>query len=324
MVAGRFSPPRRVLVLVRGANPSCDYYLVPRLAMMNLSVEMIDTRTCRPADVPLDGAMAIICRYLPWRWLRALRAARGLTGIAAFIDDDYPAMLRDRRLPLGYRALVALEGLLPLHMIGPKRLRLWVSTPTLAARMAGWRPEVIGPLPGEADLSAPLPPPADLIRYHAQLSHLGDHELAAAIVRRVLARRPRTQVEIIGPPAAAPLWQFSDRIRFMGEMGWPAYRAHTTGGGGILIAPMHDTALNRSRAPTKAIDAARMGAAGLFGIGPASEALKGVAPLLSDDPAAWEEALLSLLDDPSAIAANAAALRATVVGWSRRAAPLVF
>lgn len=324
MVAGTWSPLRRVLVLVRGANPSCDYYLLPRLALMDVEVEMVDTRTRRPGDVTLDGAMAIICRYLPWRWLRALYAARGLAGIAAFVDDDYPAMLRDRRLPLGYRALVALEGLLPLHLLGPDRLRLFVSTPMLAGRLARWRPEVIGPAPGAADLPAMPPAPSDLIRYHAQLSHLGDHELAAGIVRRVLARRPLTRVEVIGPQAAASLWTFSDRVRFLGEMDWPAYRTHTSSGGGILIAPMRDTALNRSRAPTKAIDAARMGAAGLFGAGPASEPLNGVVPLLPDDPVCWEEALIGLLDDPAGIAANAAALRACVAGWGRRAVPLTF
>ncbi|MBS7544286.1 hypothetical protein [Ancylobacter oerskovii] len=321
MVAGKGSPRRRVMVLVRGANPSCDYYLVSRLARMDVGVEVIDTRSRAPADVTLDGALVIICRYLPWRWLRALRAAR-LAGLAAFVDDDYPAMLRDRQLPLGYRALVALQGLLPLRLLASRQLRLWVSTPTLARRFAAWDPAVIDPSPGDDDLAAPLAPPDDLLRYHAQLSHLGDHQLAADIVRRVLASRPRTRVEVIGPAAARPLWDFSDRIGFLGEMDWPAYRAHTTGGGGVLIAPLRDTAVNRSRAPTKAIDAARMGAAGLFAAGPASALLAGRVPLLAADPAAWAAALLALLDDADAFTANAAALRATVSGWHRHAAPL--
>ncbi|GLK83924.1 hypothetical protein [Ancylobacter defluvii] len=321
MVEAEGSPRRRVLVLVRGPNPSCDYYLLPRLARMDVSVEMIDTRSCRPDALALDGALVIICRYLPWRWLRALQAAR-LGGIAAFVDDDYAAMLRDGRLPLGYRALVALQGLLPLRLLKSGTFRLWVSTPTLARRLASWQPTVIEPTPGADDLAAPLPPPSDLLRYHAQLSHLDDHPLAAEIVRRVLAKRPQTRVEVIGPPAAKALWRFSDRAQFLGEMDWPAYRAHTTGAGGILIAPLRDTAVNRSRAPTKAIDAARLGAAGLFGAGPASAALAGTVPLLADDPATWEAALLALLDDPAACAANAAALRATVADWGRRAAPL--
>ncbi|MCB4769822.1 hypothetical protein LGR54_14480 [Ancylobacter sp. Lp-2] len=321
MVGNARSPRQRVLVLVRGANPSSDYYLMPRLARMDVSVETIDTRLHHPADVALDDALVIICRYLPWRWLRALRAAPGAR-LAAFVDDDYKAMLRDRRLPLGYRALVALQGLLPLRLLRSRGCRLWVSTPTLAHRLAAWQPKVITPLPGADDLAAPLPPPSDLVRYHAQLSHLGDHGLAADIVRRVLAKRPATRIEVIGPDAAAPLWGFSEQVHFIGEMDWPAYRDHTTGGGGVLIAPLRDTAVNRARAPTKAIDAARLGAAALFGAGPASQALAGTVPLIPEDPAAWETALLGLLDDPAAIAANAAALRATVADWARQAEPL--
>ena len=86
---------------------------------------------------------------------------------------------------------------------------------------------------------------------------------------------------------------------------------------------MLDTPLNQARAPTKAIDAVRMGAAAIL---PALEPyrdLEGAASLVSGGVAEWVAAIRTMLNDPEARHTNAAATRQVVLGWKDQVRPVL-
>ncbi len=86
------------------------------------------------------------------------------------------------------------------------------------------------------------------------------------------------------------------------QRSWPDYlKAQNGRRAAISLAPLFASPLNDARAPVKAFDAARLGAAGLFADAPAyrgavRDGEDGL--LLPMQPDAWAEAIAALLADP--------------------------
>lgn len=312
---------RRLIVLVSGENPTFDYYLAPRIGSLPHCV--VDVAAPPDMRVDLrDGDYVLACRYVPLPWLARLLRARGLAGIGILVDDDFHAFVRDGRLPLPYRASVLIRGLAPLRILAGRLTHVLVSTAVLGDTMAPGVATVLHPAPGSYDLAPGRRPRGGPVRlvFHAQLSHLDDHAFAAAIARRVAARTTDVAVEVIGPSRARRLWADVPRARFRDEMPWSRYRALTREEGAeILMAPLLDTAVNRARAPTKAIDAVRMGAAGVFSDLPPYQGLSEAARLIGPDVEAWAKAITRLARDDAERSDRAARLRDAVGAWARSA-----
>lgn len=311
-------PVRRVVVLVRGANPSFDYYLAPRLK--GLSHEVVDI-TKEPSDLQLrEGDFVLVCRYMSARWNKRLRVAKGLAGFGFFFDDDYAAFVTDPAIPLAYRLDVAYHGLYPLVRAAPKLTHLFVSTPLLRERFSAADPIVLQPAPSACDF-APVRSSPDAgrlrIAYHAQTSHLADHALCAEICRIVNRAYPDITFDIVGPPAAKRYWHGLSAAVFRNESDWVRYRSESrTMGADILIAPLLDTPLNRARAATKAIDAVRLGAVGLFPDLPPYQSLRGIIPLIDGGLEEWASRIIALASDKVQREHQATTLRAAVEGWA--------
>src|SRR5271165_800123 len=132
-------PFRRLIVVIDGPNPSFDYYIGSRLEQQpDLPATVLDLSDDPAALDPslFDAALVLFCRYVSGRWLDVLRRARSrLAGVALFLDDDLPALCRDRSVPLASRARLFVKG--PLHW--PRLAGLLdaviVSTSVLAERL---------------------------------------------------------------------------------------------------------------------------------------------------------------------------------------------
>jgi hypothetical protein len=274
-----------------------------------------DPAACAALDPARTGrSWVVICRYADARWLKALRAARGrLAGVALMLDDDMPAMVGDPALPGSYRRHVLFRHL--AHAPGLERTvsEIWASTPVLAD-LYGAR-VILDPLP-EADPPEPPAGPPRLAVYHAGASHRAERRFVLAVA----ALAPSVAFEVAGPPEPAP-----GNVTFVPERTWPAYRDAQRGRSAMVaLAPLLPSRVNAARAPVKAFDAARLGAAGLYaGVEPYRGFVRdGVdGRLLPMRPEAWAEAILALVDDPAAGRALAGAARERLLALRRTASP---
>lgn len=321
-LADRICTIDRIVVLKWGENPTYDYYLRPRLRGLHAITIDVSQRKAASTVALKRGDYVLICRYLNRDWAHKINRATGLAGAGLFFDDDYVAFMGDRSVPLLYRLDVARRTILPLRRIRHRLTDILVSTPVIRDRFRHARAKVLRPIPGEEDLlsqPALLPGRPVRIAFHAQLSHLADHGFAADIARG-LAGIGNVAFDVIGPAPARSLWADIPSAAFQSEIDWPAYRLRTGQiGADILIAPMLDTPLNQARSATKAIDAVRMGAAGVFQASPAYEVLGDAALLVDGGPERWRVELRRLIEQSHLRESYSSRLRTEVEAWSKQA-----
>ncbi len=318
-------PFRRVLVLADGPNPSCDYYLAVRLAADTLPFDIVDMRETGPDRIDWRGAHVVVCRYLAPEWRAVLtRAGAELARLTLFLDDDLEALAWDRSQPLRYRWRVATRGLATIRDLGAHLDGVWVSTPVLADRLRAARPRIVPPAPDPVDLLTSLDAPAVTpdIAFHATASHAEEHEFAMKVVTALARRRPETRFDVVAAGRLAAAWRRIG-VEPSAPMPWPVYRARADRiRPALFIVPMMAGRANDARAPTKAIDVVRTGAAGVFSDAPAYRCLAGGLPLLPADPDLWAKETARLLDDAAERKGLAVALRKLVASWQASRLPI--
>lgn len=310
---------KRFLFLIFGPNPSFDYYLRHRIARAGLAeIEVIDTRAEAPDPARWEGAHIVVCRYLDSRWRRALgRSANALAGFTLFIDDDYLALVQDANLPASYRLRVLRDGVSLLQALPRLRGTLLVSTPALAARYAPLSPMVLPPMPEIEAARPPVSRARPVVVFHATASHDAEHAFVAAVARRVLAAGHRVTFDVVASPHTANVWQGLPDVVVRAPMAWDRFRALPgTLGADLLLAPLEDNPLNRMRSATKAIDAVRLGAAGIFADLVPYHPVREAGPLLPRDVDGWAGEIGALLHSEPRLADRKQRLRRIVETWA--------
>jgi len=310
-----------ILVLQRGANASTDYYLRPRLRGEG-RCEVVDIQSppSRCGLLAPDGPSAlfvIVCRYASSAWLDALEAARHrLARVAFFMDDDLPEMIRDAALPLAARGKVASHFGEHVDRLGALASEIWVSTPILAERYAASTPMVLTPAP-EDDPPEPSREPPRRVVYHGADVHARERRFVVATARILAELDPGAVVEITGDAALRSVCRGLGNVEITQQLPWPDYLLRQQGArAAIGLAPLADSAVNRARAPVKAFDAARLGAAGVFAdVEPFRSFVRGGVDgmLLPMDPQVWAVAIAALLNDPDRRLALARTARSRLV-----------
>lgn len=324
--AARARPPRRVVALIAGPNPSFDYFLAPRAAVdRELPWDVVDMRRTRPGAVDLADAFVLICRYCGPVWRNALVSARDrIAGVGLFLDDDFPAFVADESVPAAYRLRVAAVGLAAWRPLSPLLSRVWFSSRALADLHPAARSSVLAPAPSPIDLASPAASDGVLrIGFHAKSSHREEHRFAAAVARRVLESVPEARFDVVAGGAAEAFWAGLPRVDRVGTLSWPAYRGLAARKRlDLLLSPLVPSAMNAGRSPTKAIDAVRFGAAGLFSDHPVYRPLAATGALLPLDVDIWAAAVTRILRDSDERRAREKALREEVSTWAEAVRPL--
>ena len=318
-------PPRRtdgILVLQRGENASSDYYLRPRLAGAGALTEIADlSQDPRVSRLLAPGAgqalTVVFCRYASPVWLQALEAVRGrLARVVLFMDDDLPAMMRAAEIPAAARGKAALHFGAHADRLSELCSEVWVSTQALADRYPEARARVLPPLP-EAPPPEPSAETPALVVYHGTDVHEHERAFVLQVARRLVTLSPDARLELAGEASLVGAAGLSN-VTVVSQLSWPDYlKAQTGRQAAISLAPLFDSPLNDARAPVKAFDAARLGAAGLFADAPAyrtavRDGEDGL--LLPMQPDAWAEAIAALLADPRRRLRLARAGRTRIIG----------
>lgn len=296
------SGPKRKAFLIWGPNPSFDYYISPRLERAGEDGGvLLDARAPPPRDLDLRGMELMICRYAPKNWRARLEGARGPAALSLFLDDDFIAAARDPSLSWLYRVRLARDGVGAWPALARAGTRVFVSTRRLRDVMAAARPRVLTPAPSTIDLAARPDKITHRVLFHATSPHRVEHSFAAQVAARVARLAPHVVFDVNVPKTFAPIWAGAGNVELRPSLPWPAYRELAfKSPADLLLAPLADTPLNRARAPTKAIDAVRFGAAGLFSDLDPYRGLSAAAagPLLPWDADLWARAIVDLYAEP--------------------------
>ena len=124
--------------------------------------------------------------------------------------------------------------------------------------------------------------------------------VAAPGLAAALAREPRAEIVLIGPVAPPPeLEPFAARVFRRPYVDWrqlPSELARLD----VCIAPLADDAFNRCKSDIKYLEAAAVEVPVVASpVGQLGESIRhGINGLLAPGPAAWADALSSLMDDP--------------------------
>lgn len=313
----------RIVVFGRHPNPTSDYYFAARLSASGMPEhQFADIRGGDFRSVNPDGAFIILCRYTSLATIRWLKLNQHkLAGVGLFLDDDIRAVVTGRDADISYRFFLFFRALLPLPMLNKHLDVVWASTPELADKLKGATPIILPPAPPLAlwdfPHSDPLPSNPITIAYHATGVHVEEHSFLAPVIEEVLAARPHARFEVFAGRKALRYWQNMERVTIRKPLSWPDYLAEASVRRiDIMLVPLTPSPVNDCRSPTKRIDVARTGAAGIFSISHAYGKSEGDGEiLLPYDRNLWRNAILELVDNPKMRwnAANATRAKVSVM-----------
>jgi hypothetical protein len=255
-----------------------------------------------------EGAAVVVSRYLTTPWLEALARHQGrLAGIFYLIDDDVTLAEGDGALPRRYAERMAAVAHGEFQALLHLASRLVVTSDFLARRFASPRTDLLTPpyIRPRDDLGH-LDDTAEIrIEYHGTRLHAVDLDAVAEALARVHDRYPRTRFRTFMGRRLPGALRGLARVESLPEMPWPEYRdlvassrAH------VMLAPMLGTPYNRAKSFVKVMDAARLGAAGLYSRRAPYEDVvtHGADGLLLETRAeAWHDALCGLIEAPERI-----------------------
>jgi hypothetical protein len=269
---------------------------------------LIDSRTCDEPrikalpDLQASGSFALFCRYADRKSLNWVEAnAHDLSGVGLFLDDDIAAWLADAEVPLGHKLYLLRYGVLPIRRLNRHLDRLWISTAELGAALGETSAVLLPPRPVPADFkprTEARPPGPIRVVFFAEY-HSSEHQFLLPVVQHVAAARPDIRFEVTESAAYATQWRALPRVTVSPFRPWPEFRSYTAeAGADIALVPLLPDPINRSRAPTKRIDVARLGAAGLFSEASCfSDGASAGEIFLPHVQAAWVDAILRLADN---------------------------
>lgn len=326
--------PERILVFVKGANASFDYYLLARLRVLGVPYEVRCIDRDGMDGIDADGLLVIICRYIGLRQVNWIARNRSrLAGVAYFVDDDIAALVSDNQSNLAYRLYLAYFACLPMKRLSGLLTHVWASTDALArtlSRQQGQQAAVLAPAPVIEDhlpLDRPHPESALKIAYHATNTHRREHAFLVPVIEEVMRRRPDVRFEVLARGRNGNLWKRasipSERMRILRPMGWQEYRCYSREeGADIVLMPLMKSLANESRADTKLIDCCRMGAASLISdVAPYRRSRNSGILMAENSAEKWIEGLLVLIDQPDRRDAARQAARNLVLAMKSPAQP---
>lgn len=318
---------RRVIVFGRHPNPTTDYYLAARFGgRANLEYRLIDIRERIDEELNPDDALVIVCRYASKSvvsWIRKNRTR--IAKVVLFLDDDIPAVILGSDASVSYRVFLYYRALYPLAQLNRHLDAIWVSTPRLAANLGHTETQIVPPAPPPRLWASNLRRGSSnsevSIAYHATGVHYSEHKFLQPIVAEAMRKRPNIRFEVFADNRTATIWRDMAGVTVRRPVSWTEYLAEATQRHiDVMLVPLCDSEANDCRAPTKRIDVARFGAAGIFSLSSAyGLSQQNDEILIPNAHSHWISTILRLTDDFVFRQRVASATRARVHEMSKRA-----
>ncbi|MDR6818097.1 hypothetical protein J2X76_003274 [Neorhizobium sp. 2083] len=326
-------PHREVKTIIlcgRHPNPTMDYYFTARLMAPGMPPHhILDIDAPNFDNLDPNGAFVIVCRYASpsvLSWIES--SAEQLAGLGLFLDDDISAVIASRESSLSYKASLLARGILPLFRLNGRLDIIWASTPSLAQSLRYASARILPPAPPKhlwdvlkEDGMTERDPKRILMGYHASGIHIQEHFFLQPIIQDVLTLRPDVRFEVFTDKKTEHLWREMDRVQIRRQLPWKAYLDESAARRiDIMLVPLSPSHINNCRAPTKRVDVARLGAAGIFSVSEAyGDQDESGEIRIAYNADVWRETILLLVDDPCRRSNAAAATRTLVEQMSQEA-----
>lgn len=289
-------------VLHRGAESSLHFFVLSELVKRGYQPRLFDWRSPPPQHA-FDGAeIIVLVRYWPlsWRWwCLLLQAKRQGRRCIYFMDDDLFCRQAFSALPHRYARRLWMLAFCQRARLMRWCDEFWVSSQALVARYTLHRPQLLPlrPVPELRQSSQAVE-----IAYHGTGCHRAELVWLFPVLAQVLQAFPQTTVELYGDDAIASLYAPLKRVRVHRPLLWEQYRELTALQQlDIWLCPLLNHSFNTCRAPVKYLDAARLGAAGLYSCREPYRSFvhdQEDGLLLADDQSVWIQAITRLIEQP--------------------------
>lgn len=298
------SPRPPVLALLhQGAGPTIDHFLAAPLDRLGCGRLDLDSRR-NPleelARLEAPPSLLVVVRALPAPWLRPLRGLRRQGCRLIYVmDDDLLDPAAAVTLPDTYRRRLRQSITAQRRHVPDLFDEIWVTSAALVVKYAHLAPRLL-----------PLDPHPRLLqrRSRLQLAYLGTaaHQREFAWLLPMLTalqqRWQHTHVDLFGDLTINRQFRHLPRVRLLHPMDWERYLQETGSRSiDLLLCPLLADPFNAGRSAVKVVDAARLGAVGLYSDRePYRSCVRHgeTGLLLADDPDLWLEAIAALVDAP--------------------------
>jgi hypothetical protein len=285
-----------VLLVQEKANPSTDYYLMPRIRASGTPFRVL-TGSEMPTVAELENACVIFVRYVPPGWVTLLQERRKhIARVIYFMDDDLFDISATQKMHWRYRWHLAKDA--TRYQIFLKKIKadIWVSNRHLQQKYSAWSPVWMDPLPL---VPATQTPAAIRVFYHGSMvTHKPEIEWLFPVMKAVLEQDAHVRFEAVGDATVNRLLKQLPRTTILHSMSWQNYQSFCQDTKrDIGLAPLLPGKFNQARSYTKYFDITRCGAAGIYSrvepfAGFVRDQVDGV--LLDNDPERWITTILQL------------------------------
>lgn len=315
-VPGELARPPSVLLIRKAPSPTDELYITAPLMPLHdrgdirLEVVDLDDESDKPLAVDhllAPGTAVVISRYISDRWIAAITRHKARLGPVFYLmDDDVPAALDSRHLPMNYRQRMGKVACGEFQTLIRLCDQFIVTSSHLHARYASDKTVLVEPsyLHPPAHLKHFDDPSEIVITYQGTEGHREDLAAIAPALRAMHDEFKRVRLQIIiGHPRAVPeVLSNLPRCEVIKPMPWGEYKAfRATARAHIAIAPLLDTPYNRGKSIVKLFDIGALGAVGVYSrsatySGAIEHGVNGL--LLDNDPLIWRKALKWLIQRP--------------------------
>jgi len=303
----------RVALLRRAGAPTDDIYaLAPLTRLAQAGHVALDAPDMSLRDLAyrlglgdrLAGRQVILSRYCPAAVLERIGRVRPtLCGLHYIVDDDVPAAADSPALPEDYRKRQMRVAEREFPRLRDLADQFVVTSSWLFERYRSPRTVLLDPV------LIWHPPPLEhfdaeeiVVAFHATAIHQADLAAITPALIAVHEARPRVRIELVTSGHVDPALLRLPRVVRKRSMSWRGYRRFMQRARRhVLVVPLMDTPFNRGKSHVKVLDAAGLGAAGVYSArSPYADVVAhGRSGLLvGDDVAEWRDAILALVDDP--------------------------
>ena len=255
----------KAYIFEEGANPSSDYYIIPRLRLKGFEINRVSLHLKEYPRLE-ECSNVFLVRYASNRLIKFLKKERArIKNLIYFMDDGLWDIKSLLSVPPIYAWRLFKKAYLYKSKILDLGAEIWVSTEYLKNKYSQYKPKLLYPCPiglDEPQLSKSFP---KVVFYHGSSSHKEELEWLKKLFSKLSERLKQVLLEIILDDKHWKLFRGIKNLVSLRPMRWESfYEFSKLNYRTVGLAPLFDGEFNRGRSWIKFYDITRSGAVGIF------------------------------------------------------------